>query len=261
MGSSLATIRPMSAQVDDDMVNVNSSDAARSRANSKSLNFPFRANTVARKARSPAVSEIQYQLAKATLGEAEAVPANAGDQGYFPKHMGEVRRSSEDSEMSIGQPARELMSARISKEENQGQQEEAEEIQRASKPSADLATLSEMPSRESGADNTSAALREESGENEIVEDQMMENPSEKKRLRRENLAEKLQSVFGLAEREEVVDEMRCWLLRSISEFIPGVRKMLTTSAQRIYVPDCSPHLFLCPHAGKRGEFTICVVSY
>ena len=76
-----------------------------------------------------------------------------------------------------------------------------------------------MPSRESGADNTSAALREESGENEIVEDQMMENPSEKKRLRRENLAEKLQSVFGLAEREEVVDEMRCWLLRSISEFI------------------------------------------
>jgi sterol 3beta-glucosyltransferase len=120
--------------------------------------------------------------------------------------------------MSIGQPARELMSNRISKEEDQGQQEEAEEISKASRPSADLATLAEMPSRESGVDNTSAALREESGENEIVEDQMMENPSEKKRLRREKLAEKLQDVFGLAEREEVVDEMRCWLLRSISEF-------------------------------------------
>ena len=218
MGSSLTTIRPMSTQVDEDMVNINSSDAARSRANSKSLNFPFRANTVARRARSPAATEIQYQLAKATLGEADAVPANASEQEYFPTPIGEVRRSSEDSEMSIGQPARELMSARISKEEYQGQQEEAEEISKASRPSADLATLAEIPSIEARADNTSAALREESGENEIVEDQMMENPSEKKRLRREKLAEKLQDVFGLAEREEVVDEMRCWLLRSISEF-------------------------------------------
>jgi sterol 3beta-glucosyltransferase len=221
----------MSTQVDEDMVNISSSDAARSRANSKSLNFPFRANTVARKARSPAATEIQYQLAKASLGEASAVPASAAEQEYFPAQQGDIRRSSEDSEMSIGQPARELMSDRISKEEDQGRQEEAQEISRASRPSADLATLSEIPSREPGADNTSAALREGSSEEEIVEDQMMENPSEKKRLRREKLAEKLQDVFGLAEREEVVDEMRCWLLRSISKFIPlGLRSQLTISA-------------------------------
>jgi sterol 3beta-glucosyltransferase len=207
----------MSTQVEEDMDNVQSSDAARSRANSKSLNFPFRANTVARKARSPAVTEIQYQLAKSSLGEAEAVPADTTEQGYFPTHKGDIRRSSEDSEASIGQPARELMDDRIEKEENKGQQEEAEEISRASRPSANLADLAEVPSREARADNTSAALREGSGEEELVEDQMMENPSEKKRLRREKLAEKLQDVFGLAEREEVIDEMRCWLLRSISE--------------------------------------------
>jgi len=212
MGSSLNTIRPMSAQVDEDIVNVNSSDA-RQRANSKSLNFPFRANTVARKARSPAVTEIQYQLAKSSLNDAEA-PTDTAEQGYFPTHQGDIRRSSEDSESSIGQPARALMSDRISKEENKGQQEEAEEISRAS-AETDLATVAEVPTRD--GDNTSAALREGTEGEEIVEDQMMENPSEKRRLRREKLAEKLQDVFGLAEREEVVDEMRCWLLRSISE--------------------------------------------
>jgi sterol 3beta-glucosyltransferase len=110
------------------------------------------------------------------------------------------------------------MSDRISKEENRGQQEEAEEISRASAGN-DLETVSEVPTREARTDNTSAALREGSDEDEIVEDQMMENPSEKKRLRREKLAEKLQHVFGLAEREEVIDEMRCWLLRSISKCI------------------------------------------
>ena len=207
----------MSTQTEDDMVNISTPDAQRVPANAKSLNFPFRANAVARKARSPAITEIQYQLANSSLDQAEAVPTEASEQSYFPKHKDlEIRRSSEESESSIGQPARTLMSDRISKEEAKGQQEEAEEISRAS-AETDLETLSEVPTREGKADNTSAALREGSGEEEIIEDQMMENPSEKKRLRREKLAEKLQDVFGLAEREEVIDEMRCWLLRSISK--------------------------------------------
>lgn len=204
----------MATQHEDDMVNVQYSDAQRVRADSRSLNFPFRANTVARKARSPAATEIQYQLAKASLGESEA--ADATEQGYFPTNKNlDIRRSSEESESSIGQPARALMSDRIQKEESQGEREEAEEISRVS-ASGDLAPVAENPTR-GAKDNTSAALREGSGEEEIVEDQMMENPSEKMRLRREKLAEKLQDVFGLAEKEEVVDEMRCWLLRSISK--------------------------------------------
>lgn len=216
LGSSLHTIRPMSTQAEDDMVRVDQSDARRPANNTRSLNFPFRANTVARKARSPGPTEIQYQLAKSSLNEADAVPADASaEQGYFPKTEElEIRRSSAESEGSIGQPARAMMQDRIQKEENMGEEEEAEEISKAT--GTELEPVTEAPSRESGADNTSAALREGSGEVEVVEDRMMENPSEKKRLRREMLAEKLQDVFGLAEREEVIDEMRCWLLRSIS---------------------------------------------
>jgi len=208
----------MSTQAEDDMVKVDQSDARRPANNTRSLNFPFRANTVARKARSPGPTEIQYQLAKSSLNEADAVPAEtSAEQGYFPKTDDlEIRRSSAESEGSIGQPARAMMQDRIQKEENMGEEEEAEEISKAT--GTELEPVTEAPSRESGADNTSAALREGSGEVEVVEDRMMENPSEKKRLRREKLAEKLQDVFGLTEREEVIDEMRCWLLRSISTF-------------------------------------------
>jgi sterol 3beta-glucosyltransferase len=202
----------MSTQVDDDMVQIDPADG-RQRANSKSLNFPFRANTVARKARSPGPTEIQYQLAKSSLNEADAVPMDAStEQGYFPKNDElDIRRSSTESQGSIDQPARAMMQDRIQKEENMGEEEEAREMSKAG-----LEPVTEVNTREAGQDNTSAALREGSGEVEVVEDRMMENPSERKRLRREQLAEKLQVVFGLAEREEVIDEMRCWLLRSIS---------------------------------------------
>lgn len=185
--------------------------------NVKNLNFPFRANTVARRARSPGPSELQYQLAKSSLNEADQpTPSTPGDQDYFDHEELGHRRTSADSDASIGQPARQLMQDRIGKEETIGEEEEAREMSRT----AELA-----PALGNEQDNTSAALREGSGSEEIMEDQMMENPSEKKRIRREKLAIKLQEVFGLAEREEVLEEMRCWLLRSISE------SLITTCAE------------------------------
>jgi sterol 3beta-glucosyltransferase len=215
----------MATQAEEDMVEAHPSDG-RAPAYPKSLKFPFRANTVARKARSPGPTELQYQLAKTSLNDTDAATA---DSGYFPdqEDLGE-RRSSGQSELSIGQPAREMMQDRIQKEEDIGVEEEAKEM---SKVQRDLPTVAEVPSRSAEDDNTSAALREGSGEDEVVEDRMMPNPSEKKRLRKEQLAEKLQEVFGLAEREEVIDEMRCWLLRSISKCCPLIEVWFKANRQ------------------------------
>lgn len=129
------------------------------------------------------------------------------------------------------------MQDRIQREQSQGQEEEAKEIVRTS-PHANKSELGpELASGQgvSPEENVSAALREGSGEDELVEDRMLDNPSEKKRVRREQLAERLQEVFGLAEREDVLDEMRCWLLRSVSKSmgtIVGRQAYLTVQCSR-----------------------------
>jgi len=45
--------------------------------------------------------------------------------------------------------------------------------------------------------------------------------NDEKRQRSERLAARLQEVFGLDDVEEVLEEMPCWLLRSVSEYRLG----------------------------------------
>jgi sterol 3beta-glucosyltransferase len=66
----------------------------------------------------------------------------------------------------------------------------------------------------------------------LIEERMDINPTEKQRVRREKLAERLMEVFGLEKREEVLEEMRCWLLRSVSECTGSLLMgMLLTQSQ------------------------------
>jgi sterol 3beta-glucosyltransferase len=162
-----------------------------------------------------------------TTSEVREAERRSSEQGYFDQDQSEERRSSVDTVESTGGvpadgPARKLMQERISKEENLAGEEEAKEMDRVSDlpttQSTGLAPASSAEKQRPSDDNAPAALREGSGEDEVIEDQMMVNPSEKKRLRREQLAERLQEVFGLEEREDVLDEMRCWLLRSVSKY-------------------------------------------
>lgn len=225
MQSSLHTIRPMATPIEEDMVEVPPAAQVRPPAE---MSFPFRANTIARRARSPGQSELQYQFAHMSMTEKQEAERRASLEGqdYFNRQDAEEpssRRSSTetvstDGGVSMGAPARQMMSDRMRKEEHLGEQEEAEEMVKASSsPETELAPIVES-GRESPAEaNVSAALREGSSDEELIEDRMLDNPAEKKRVRREQLAERLQEVFGLAEREDVLDEMRCWLLRSVSE--------------------------------------------
>lgn len=248
----------MATHQEEDIVKVQPGDAQRPANNTKGLNFPFRANTVARRARSPGPTELQYQLAKTSLDEAEQTSRSAPvDQDYFDHEELGHRRTSTESETSIGQPARAMMQDRIGKEQAIGEEEEAGEIARIA---PDLEPVLEMPGEAVAERNTSAALREGSGEEEVIEDQMMANPSEKKRLRRENLAEKLQDVFGLAEREEVIEEMRCWLLRSISECFSFTRLLDGRHADRVvlkgYMYLTARHICFFAHMPEREVSTL-----
>lgn len=208
--SSLHTIRPKRKQTSGDDQAMLGSELGPNRQ--ESLDFPFRQNTIARRARSPGMGEIEYQLhsSRQTAGQS----TSGGDNGTVSQQL-DPRRHSVESEASLSIPegAREVLDDRISKEEALGGSEELSEMRRAAAQDGEY--LPDSPSRSD--DNTAAALREGSGEDEIVEDNMGSNAQEKKRLRREKLSEKLMDVFGLQEREEVLEEMRCWLLRSVSE--------------------------------------------
>jgi len=197
-----------------------------------SLHFPFRKNTVARKARSPGPSELAYQFAGRP---AQTVPLE--DIPPVVQEEPRPRRASDDStitsstvESEDGLPAgvgRDVVAQQVEKEGQIAEQEEVAEIVRAEEedtlPShgdsslgGDLSTRSSRRTQQD--ENVGAALREGTPKDEVVEDRMAMNPQEKKRLRREMLAERLREVFGLDEREEVLEEMRCWLLRSVSEY-------------------------------------------
>lgn len=226
MQSSLNTIRPMATHAEEDMVRVPPAGQVKAPHTSQELSFPFRANTIARRARTPGQKELAYQFAGMTTSEVREAERQSIEQGYFDQDQLSSRRSSGETEESTGGvpaegPARELMQDRISKEEHMAGEEEAKEMDRVgdSPMSRSMGLAPAIPddNQRPSDDNAPAALREGSGEDEVVEDQMMPNPSEKKRRRREQLAERLQDVFGLEEKEDVLDEMRCWLLRSVSE--------------------------------------------
>lgn len=186
------------------------------------LHFPFRANAIARKARSPGQSELNYQFTDG-LRERQASESGEGILGAVPMPRGfdPSRRSSEESDggLSVGGNTRRMMYDQIHREEDIGDAEEEDEMERAADQDSissglHLATpISEdLPNEE----NTAAALRE-APDDELLEDGMQENRTERMRVRREKLSERLMEVFGLEEKEEVLEEMRCWLLRSVSE--------------------------------------------
>jgi sterol 3beta-glucosyltransferase len=129
-----------------------------------------------------------------------------------------------EDESADGSEAQRLVDSQIGEEERIGRVEEQLEIFRAASQTdpnnIDLAPA--IPyAAPIGQDNTGAALREagegDQGTMEAVEERMGLNADEKKRIRKEKLAERLMSVFGLEQHEEVIEEMKCWLLRSVSK--------------------------------------------
>jgi len=224
--SSLHTIGPMAASTNldpNDVVEVAGS-TPRGSDHPNNLHFPFRANTIARRARSPGQSELNYQFAEA-LRRRQASEANGGAPGKVPMPRGfdvDRRRSSNGSDggLSIGGGARKLVDEQIHREEDIGEEEEEEEMERAAEEDREASNVQLAPPIDEdlpNQGNVGASLREGPQE-EILEDHMEdENATERKRVRKEKLSERLMEVFGLEEREEVIDEMRCWLLRSVSE--------------------------------------------
>lgn len=195
---------------------------------SQSLQFPFKQNTIARKARSPGVNELSYQFANRpqTSQPPPEIPSPVPESEGLSS-----RRTSGESDggLSIGGEARQLVAEQVEHEAAIGEEEERAEIDRAGDETGveapfNLATpvnrnaVLPQQGKSQSEENVAAALREGSDE-EVVEDRMAPNATERKQLRREKLAEKLQEVFGLEEREPVLEEMRCWLLRSVSEWI------------------------------------------
>jgi sterol 3beta-glucosyltransferase len=107
------------------------------------------------------------------------------------------------------------MNARMTQEEGMGEEEEKEEIMRAAEEDDGVNELDLQHAGGAGQSNTAAALR--GGDDGEMERSRRGSSDDKKKIRKEKLAGKLMDVFGLQEREEVLEEMRCWLLRSVSE--------------------------------------------
>jgi sterol 3beta-glucosyltransferase len=63
-------------------------------------------------------------------------------------------------------------------------------------------------------------LEEHADDSEAAEEA---RAAEAKRRRSARLATRLQEVFGLEEEEEVLEELPCWLLRSVSEYTHDAR--------------------------------------
>jgi sterol 3beta-glucosyltransferase len=108
------------------------------------------------------------------------------------------RRSSLQSDGSMPAGTRVFLDDQFTREERKASEEEDSEMARAG-----------LETGGSAGDNTDATLRQDGMKDK--------GAGEKQRIRREKLGQKLMEVFGLHEREEVIEEMRCWLLRSISE--------------------------------------------
>ncbi|WVQ85442.1 hypothetical protein IAT38_007607 [Cryptococcus sp. DSM 104549] len=275
LGSSLHTIRPMSSSptaIDSPAVGTTTPYANTRSHSHRSLDFPFRENAIARKARRPGTDELDYQFgrakagpgARAGAGGAGAAPGETetgGEEGSIPPPRGFERRASETSDTSsmtssvqaFGGTGQRILSEQIAKEQDRGAAEEGEEILRSTMFGPEGISLAgegeEIPrSRAFGPEgislagekedilhsrmfgpegislagkgetrseaNVVAALREGSDDDALSE-VMQQNESERRMMRKEKLAKRLMDVFGLEEREEVLEEMKCWLLRSI----------------------------------------------
>ncbi|WWC58506.1 uncharacterized protein I303_101049 [Kwoniella dejecticola CBS 10117] len=227
LGSSLHTIRPMiQPHPDQQSSQPQRSQTAHAAHSIHALRFPFRDNTIARRARRPNDTELSYQYAEAQARRLriQDPSSNVSSEGGSPQ-IDESRRLSDpvSETSSIGAPAREMLNEQISHEEEIGEAEERDEIVRAAEASpekisapSDLDLAPVVSEHEQQALNTDAALRQPEGASEeAIEHDIKPNENERRRLRKEKLAERLMEVFGLEEKEEVLEEMRCWLLRSV----------------------------------------------
>lgn len=123
------------------------------------------------------------------------------------------RRSSAASDGSLPPGTRVMLNDQITKEQQQAGEEEDTEMARAGLETGGSGISGERGS----AENTAAVLREHGDDDD--DSTVQKESGQKQRVRKEKLGQKLMEVFGLPEREEVLEEMRCWLLRSISEFV------------------------------------------
>lgn len=190
------------------------------------IHFPFRQNAIARRARPPDTTELDYQYATSetsSRGMSETgSESSSEDEVLLPKAFVSppnfIVPSAEGE--ATGPPDPKLTSDRIEKEQQIAGEEEQAEILRSSKEEEMRLGKELVPDKSHGSAelNMDAALREGGSVGEdVIEAQMQTNEAEKSLTRKEKLAERLMEVFGLEEREEVLEEMKCWLLRSISE--------------------------------------------
>jgi sterol 3beta-glucosyltransferase len=198
--------------------------------------------------------ELQYQLA-----QGQPLPTTPAVSQLIAAADEESPRGSEESDTSLDPGAAQFLNDRVAVEEGAAQREVGQEIERTRRE-ADEHSDEEQRELLEQDPQAAAALREAQEGSEIeVEDRMPMNAGERQRLRRERLGQKLRDVFGLQEMEEVMEEMRCWLLRSVSKLhgsevgagSSGI--WLMVSAQGVYVPHGKAYLLLCPHAGRRDD--------
>ena len=223
LGSSLNTIRPMSSS---STTHATAPSTSHGFHPTHTLHFPFRQNAIARRACQPGTTELDYQYAtpETSSRRTSAAGSESSSEGEVPLPKGFVSHPNLIVPSGEGEaaahPDPKLISDRITKEQQIADVEEQTEILRSAEEQEMRLGKEFVPpkSRDSADLNVDAALREGGSEREdVIEEQMQTNEAEKRLTRNEKLAERLMEVFGLEEREEVLEEMKCWLLRSVSK--------------------------------------------
>lgn len=223
LGSSLSTIRPMSSS---SPTHAKAPSTSHGSHPTHTLHFPFRQNAIARRARRPGTAELDYQYAtpETSSRRTSAAGSEASSEGEVPLPKGFVSHPNLIIPSGEGEAAAhadlKLINDRICKEQQIADVEEQAEILRSAEEQR-MRLGKEFvrhKNRDSADLNVDAALREGGSEgDDVIEEQMQTNEAEKRITRKERLAERLMEVFGLEEREQVLEEMKCWLLRSVSE--------------------------------------------
>lgn len=223
LGSSLSTIRPMSSS---SPTHAKAPSTSHGSHPTHTLHLPFRQNAIARRARRPGTTELDYQYAtpETSSRRTSAAGSEASSEGEVPLPKGFVSHPNLIIPSGEGEAAAhadlKLINDRICKEQQIADVEEQAEILRSAEEQR-MRLGKEFvrhKNRDSADLNVDAALREGGSEgDDVIEEQMQTNEAEKRITRKERLAERLMEVFGLEEREQVLEEMKCWLLRSVSE--------------------------------------------
>ncbi|OXG86709.1 sterol 3-beta-glucosyltransferase [Cryptococcus neoformans var. grubii Br795] len=221
LGSSLSTIRPMSSS---SPTHAKAPSTSHGSHPTHTLHFPFRQNAIARRARRPGTTELDYQYAtpETSSRRTSAAGSEASSEGEVPLPKGFVSHPNLIIPSGEGEAAAhadlKLINDRICKEQQIADVEEQAEILRSAEEQR-MRLGKEFvrhKNRDSADLNVDAALREGGSEgDDVIEEQMQTNEAEKRITRKERLAERLMEVFGLEEREQVLEEMKCWLLRSV----------------------------------------------